>query len=323
MIHALCRSAAKAAWAGVFLAMSIGAQAAPLKNGDEIQLWPGAAPGSEKLTIHAYITERSKNPYEPDRIIQGVVKPNMIAYVPDKPNGTVLIAAPGGAYLREVLDKEAVEIGRLYAQKGITVFVLTYRLPAEGHENRHDVTLQDAQRAVRVVRAHAQEWGLDAHRIGFMGFSAAGHMAALLGAEFDKPVYKATDAADGLSARPDYLMLLYPVASMEDGITHPDTQKALLGEHPSKALQDEYSAELHVTKNSPPTILILADDDVDVPQENSIRYYQALKRAGVPAELHIFAQGKHGFSVKYTKGLPVAVWPETGLAWMKAMKMLP
>lgn len=299
------------------------AHAAPLQDGQEMTLWPGAAPGSEKLTRTATITERSKNPYNPDRIIQGVVKPNLIAFLPEKPNGTALIAASGGAYVREVLDKEAAEVARLYTQKGITVFVLTYRLPAEGHDNGRDVTLQDAQRAVRLVRANAKDWGLDAQRIGFMGFSAAGHMAASLGAKFASVVYPPLDAADTLSARPDFLMLLYPVVSMQTGVTHPETQNALLGAAPSPALQDEYSADRFVTKATPPTILILADDDVDVPQENSIRYYQALKRAGVPAELHIFAQGKHGFSVKFTKGLPVAVWPETGLAWIKAMRMVP
>lgn len=317
------QSAARLILLSCLCAANLAVHAAPLKDGQEIQLWPDAAPGSEKITTQAYITERSKNPYNPDRIIQGVVKPNLVAFLPEKPNGTVLITAPGGAYLREVLDKEAVEIARLYAQSGITVFVLTYRLPAEGHENGRDVTLQDAQRAVRLVRANAKEWGLDPARIGFMGFSAAGHMASLLGAKFDSTVYKPIDAADKLSARPDYLMLLYPVVSMEAGVSHPDTRKALLGPNPDKAAEDAYSADKHVTKASPPTILILADDDVDVPQENSIRYYQALKRAGVPAELHIFAQGKHGFSVKFTKGLPVAVWPETGLAWIKAMKMMP
>jgi acetyl esterase/lipase len=302
---------------------SLSLQAAPLKDGQQINLWQGAAPGSEKLTGTATIVERSPNPYNPDRIIQHVVQPNLIAFVPDKPNGTALIAAPGGAYLREVLDKEAVEIARVYAQQGITVFVLTYRLPAEGHDNGRDVTLQDAQRAVRLVRANASEWGLRSDRIGFMGFSAAGHMAALLGAKFDTSVYAPRDAADALSARPDFLMLMYPVVSMEDGITHPDTKKALLGDHPDAATVHAYSADKQVTRASPPTLLILADDDADVPTENAVRYYQALKRAGVPAELHIFAQGKHGFSIKFTKGLPVAVWPETGMAWMRAMKMVP
>lgn len=302
---------------------SAGLQAAPLVEGQEIPLWPGAAPGSEKITTAAYVTERSRNPYSPDRIIQGVVKPNLIAFLPEKPNGTALIAAPGGAYLREVLDKEAVEVARLYAQKGITVFVLTYRLPGEGHENGRDVTLQDAQRAVRLVRSRAKEWGLQENRIGFLGFSAAGHMASLLGAKFAQPVYSPVDAADRLSARPDYLMLLYPVVSMQDGVTHPDTKKALLGANPGRELEEQYSPDRHVTKDSPPTLLILADDDADVPSENSIRYYQALKRAGVPAEMHIFAQGKHGFAVKFTKGLPVSVWPETGLAWIQAMKMMP
>jgi acetyl esterase/lipase len=321
-MKALCRHILRLALLGGLCVTGF-AQAAALRDGQQIPLWPGSAPGSEKLTIQATITERSKNPYNPDRIIQNVVKPDMIAFVPEKPNGTALIAAPGGAYLREVLDKEAVEIARLYAAQGITVFVLTYRLPGEGHEHRSDVTLQDAQRAMRLVRANAKDWGLDPARIGFMGFSAAGHMAALLGAKFDSPVYAAVDGSDKLSARPDFLMLLYPVVSMEAGVSHADTRKALLGPEPTRAQEEAYSADRHVTKASPPTLLILADDDADVPTENAIRYYQALKRAGVPSEMHIFAQGKHGFSVKFTRGLPVAVWPETGLTWIRAMKMMP
>ena len=309
-------------WAAALVLYSGITIAAPLKAGEEIPLWPGAAPGSEKVTIEETIIERSRNPIQPDRIVQKVTRPGMIVVLPDKPNGASMIVASGGAYQRAVLDKEGNEIAAICASEGITVFWLKYRLPGEGHENRSDVPLQDAQRAIRLVRANASEWGLDPNRIGVLGFSAAGHMMSMAGTMFERKVYEPVDAADSLSARPDYLMLLYPVISMEDGVTHPDTQKALLGDSPDEQTIREYSTDRHVPKNAPPTLLILADDDVDVVPENSIRFYRALKKQGVPAEMHIYAQGKHGFSVKFTRGLPVAAWPVVTREWMKAMGMV-
>lgn len=293
--------------------------AAPLKTRDVIDLWPNAiGPGSENSPAQLTVTERSKVAYWPDRIITGITKPNLTAFVPDYPNGTVVIAAPGGAYSRIVLDKEAAEMARWLNPYGVTVLLMQYRLPAEGHVNGKDVPLQDAQRAIRLVRKNAKEWGLDPNRIGFLGASAAGHMGAMLGAKFDKKVYVPVDEADQLSARPDFLMLLYPVVSMTDKLTHLESRTNLLGKTPSPELIQEYSADQQVTKASPPAFITLAEDDPAVPAANGIAYFNALKQAGVSAELHAFKEGGHGFGIRDARQLPVSNWPNLAADWLKA-----
>jgi acetyl esterase/lipase len=295
---------------------------APIKTRDVIDLWPGVGPGSEKSPAKLTITERSKIAFWPDRIVTGITKPNLTAFVPDKPNGVSVIVAPGGAYSRIVLDKEAAEMARWLNPYGVTVFLLQYRLPAEGHVDGKNVPLEDGQRAVRVVRKHAKEWGLDENRIGFLGASAAGHLGASLGGDFDKKVYEPVDDADKLSARPDFLMLLYPVVSMEDKITHLESRDNLLGKNPTPALIAEYSADLHVTRNSPMTFIALAANDSQVPPENSIRYSKALTKAGVPVELHIFKEGDHGFGIRDARQLDASNWPNLAITWMKSIKVL-
>jgi acetyl esterase/lipase len=191
-------------------------------------------------------------------------------------------------------------------------------LPAEGHADGRDVPLQDAQRAIRVVRWNAKEWNLEPDKIGFLGASAAGHMAASLGAQYAKKVYAPVDAADSLPARPDFLLLLYPVVSMEDNLTHLESRTNLLGKDPSPELIREYSADQQVTAGSPMTFIVLAKDDPVVPPENGIRYDAALRKFGVPSELHIFAEGGHGFGIRDARQLPVAGWPQLAADWMKA-----
>lgn len=307
-----------------FMVFSSGAHATTLKTQTIINLWPGdgVGPGSEKSPVQLTVTERSKVPFWPDRVVTGITRPNLTAFVPDRPNGVSLIVAPGGAYARIVLDKEAAEMARWLNPYGITVFLLQYRLPNEGHDNAADVPLEDGQRAIRVVRQHAREWGLDPNRVGLLGGSAAGHLAASVGAEFAKAVYSPTDEADTLSARPDFLMLLYPVVSMDPDVTHPETRDNLLGRDQSADRVATYSPDRHITKESPKTFIVLADDDPFVPSENAIRYYQGLKRAGVPAELHIFKEGSHGFGIRDTRQLPVSAWPKLAIDWLKSNGIL-
>jgi len=242
----------------------------------------------------------------------------LTAFVPDKPNGASVIVAPGGAYSRIVLDKEAAEMARWLNPYGVTVFLLQYRLPNEGHSNGADVPLQDGQRAIRVVRQHAKEWGLDPSRIGLLGASAAGHLAASVGAEFNKKVYEPKDDADRLSARPDFLMLLYPVITMDSQFTHPETRDNLLGADLSSERVTAHSPDLHVTTDAPPTFIVLADNDPVVPVENAIRYYRSLKSKGVSAEIHIFKEGGHGFGIRDARQLPVSAWPNLAVDWMKS-----
>jgi acetyl esterase/lipase len=234
-----------------------------------------------------------------------------------------VIVLPGGAYQRVVVDKEGIEMGERLTGDGITVFVLTYRLPGGGHAQASDVALQDAQRAVRLLRKNAAAWGLKSDRIGVLGFSAGGHVAASLGTRFDRAVYKSVDDADALSARPDFLALIYPVISMEADVTHVESRKELIGAEPTEATVGEYSLERAVRPDVPPTFLLHADDDAQVLTENSIRFYRALKANKVPAELHIFRKGEHGFGLRFTKGLPVAVWPDLYVSWVRNLGMMP
>lgn len=297
--------------------------AAPLKTRDVIELWPGVAPGSETSSATLTVTERSKVPYWPDRALTGVTRPSLTAFVPDKPNGTVVIVAPGGAYTRIAIDKESSEMARWLNPQGVTVLLLQYRLPGEGHQNSMDVPLQDAQRAMRVIRANAGEWKLDTARVGAIGMSAGGSLAATLGTQYAKASYAPRDAVDRLSARPDFLGLLYPVVSMTDALTHAQSRELLLGSAtPSAALIAEFSAEQHVSKDTPPTFLACANDDGSVPPENSVAFYRALRAAGVPAELHVFRVSGHGFGIRGAKEA-AAEWPNLFMAWMGANAMLP
>lgn len=299
------------------------AVAASVTERDPILLWPDSAPGSGGLALMETITERSTDRSKPDRVVTGITQPSITPFLPPHPNGAALIVASGGGYVREVLDKEGSEVARWFAPRGVTVFLLKYRLPGEGHDQRSDVPLEDAERAVRIVRSKANQFGVDPSRIGVMGFSAGGHLAASLGARFADKVYEAVDEIDAQSDRPDYLVLLYPVISMEASLAHGTSRRALLGENPTAEAIVGYSPDKTVGPFAPPTLLILADDDQSVPPENSIRYYEALHRAGVPAELHIFFQGEHGFGIRAAQGMPVAAWPEIAWKWLAATGFVP
>jgi acetyl esterase/lipase len=303
-------------------ATSAGAAQGP-SGAEELPIWPGTAPGSEGATAQQQVVERSKDPAIKDRAVFGVTRPTLEVWKPQNPNGVAVVVMPGGAYQRVVVDKEGIEMGERLTQDGITVFVLTYRLPGGGHTQPSEVALQDAQRAVRLVRKNAAEWGVKPDRIGVMGFSAGGHVAASLGTKFDSKVYHPVDDADGISARPDFLALIYPVITMEAGVTHAESRKELIGAEPTEAAINEHSLDEHVRQDTPPTFLLHADDDSSVITENSIRFYRALKANKVPAELHIFRKGEHGFGLRFTKGLPVAIWPDLYTSWVRNLGMMP
>ncbi len=284
-----------------------------------IELSPGGiAPGSERVAPGQRIVERSDDPARPDRIITGVTRPHLVVYRPERPNGAALLVMPGGGYRRIVLDKEGSALAPVFAERaGYTLFVLRYRLPGEGHEHARDAPLADAQRALRLIRARAREWRLDPHRIGAIGFSAGGHVAASLGTRYDDAVYAPVDAIDRESARPDFLLLVYPVIDMGEH-AHPGSRERLLGEAPGAANVRAYSLQHRVAAGMPPTFLLHAADDASVPVHNSLRFHEALLRAGVPAELHVYARGGHGFGVRDIAGLPLAQWPDIAIAWMAA-----
>ncbi|TWB79908.1 acetyl esterase/lipase [Nitrospirillum amazonense] len=315
--------AAGAVWAVLVTVLQGAALADDLPT--PFPIWPaGVGPGSEALTVQETVVERSADPATlHDRYTVGITRPHLSLYRPAHPNGTALLVMPGGGYLRVVVDKEGDEIGRRLSAAGITVFVLTYRLPGDGHVHAADVPLQDAQRALRLIRARAVEWGIDPRKVGAMGLSAGGHVAASLGTRFDAPAYVPQDAVDRQSARPDFLALVYPVASMDPAIAHKGSRAQLLGDNPTPAQDAAYSTERAVTAQTPPTFLLHADDDPAVPVENSLRFYAALHAAKVPAELHIFQKGGHGFGIRGVTGLPAAAWPDLYIAWVRGLGMMP
>ena len=298
-----------------FLILAGASHAAALADQQEIRLWNGAAPGSEKLALKEMVTERSAVAQTPDRAITNVQNPTITAYLPAQPNGVAVLVIPGGAYARVVIDTGGTDIARRLNQSGITAFVLKYRLPGEGYTNRQVVPLQDAQRAMRLIRAGAGEWKLDASRIGAIGTSAGGHLAATLATQFSQQTYAPRTDADKLSARPDFLGLLYPVISMEDGLTHPLTREKLLGNKPAAAQIEALSAEKHVSKDTPPTFIALANDDSEVSPANSTVFYAALHAAGVPAEMHVFRVSGHGFGIRFARD-SATQWPVMFTDWL-------
>jgi acetyl esterase/lipase len=216
-----------------------------------------------------------------------------------------------------VIDKEGYEIGRWLAARGFTVFVLFYRLPGEGWKAGPDVSLSDAQRAMRLIRARADRYGIVPERVAAMGFSAGGHLCADLSTRWAVPTYRPVDAADRLSARPDVSAPIYPVQSMSLPVAHPGSRELLIGKDAPAAIEAAHSPDHNVTSATPPTFLVHAEDDPMVPVENSLLYRAALKKAGVTVETHLFTAGGHGFGLRRAMGKPAEAWADLFVAWAR------
>jgi acetyl esterase/lipase len=283
---------------------------------ETLRLWPNGAPGRERVTAKLEIVERSPNVAEyRDRFAAEITDPLLTVFRPARPDGSALLIAPGGGYVRVVIDKEGFEAAQRFAASGATCFVLRYRLPADGWDAGPDAPLQDAQRALRLIRANAASYRVDPRRVGVLGFSAGGHVAASLAELHAKPVYAATDDADHVSARPDLAALMYPVVTMDADFAHPGSRTQLLGERPSPEIVRAYSRELTVGADTPPVFLVHALDDHTVPPQNSFALLAALRAQSIPVEAHFFQEGDHGFGLRLAKGKPCAAWPDLLLAW--------
>jgi len=281
---------------------------------ETIPLWPGALPGGDSVPLTLNTVERSTNPEVHDRLVSGIARPTLTVVRPQAPDGSAILIIPGGGYLSEALDEEGLWPAAVLAAHGTTAFVLTYRLPAEGWKNRANVPLQDAQRAMRTIRAHCHDEGHEPTRIGVMGFSAGGHLAALLSTKFAFESYPPTDVIDKYDPRPSFAALIYPVITMLPPYAHEASRQKLLGEKVTTAQRAAYSAERLVTPATPPTFLCAANDDPDVPLDNSFMMFGSLRAAKVPAELHVFEKGGHGFGLGPPTE-PVSQWPELFLRW--------
>jgi acetyl esterase/lipase len=257
----------------------------------EIPLYDGAIPNSKPVPDRE--TTDPKNHWS----ISLVSHPTLKIFLPEKSraNGTAVVVFPGGGYTHLAMGHEGVELADSLNAVGIAAFVVKYRLPSdETMVDKSIGPLQDAQRAIQLVRKNAQEWGVDPHRVGIMGFSAGGHLASTAGTHFTKA---RIDNPDNISLRPDFMILLYPVISFEDSIAHHGSRDNLIGPDLSPARVKEYSNEQQVTPETPPCFLMHCGDDETVKVANSIHFYEALQHAGVAAEMHIYPRGGHGFGL--------------------------
>jgi acetyl esterase/lipase len=270
-------------------------------NAETVLLWPNGAPDAKGDTDND--------------------KPSLTIYVPEKQDQVraAVVVCPGGGYSHLAMGHEGEDVAKWLNSLGVTAFVLKYRHGGNGY--RHPVPLEDAQRAIRYVRAGAEKWNIDPAKIGILGFSAGGHLASTAGTHFDRGNPQAGDAIDRVSCRPDFLVLCYAVISMTSDQTHKGSRNSLLGSSPDPELAKSLSNEMQVTADTPPTFLFSTNADTTVPAENSVQFYLALRKAKVPAELHIYEKGQHGVGLA-PKDPILTTWKERLADWLKVRGLL-
>jgi acetyl esterase/lipase len=263
-------------------------------------LWPGEAPGAV-----------GKRPAD---------IPTITVYSPpvEKASGAAVVICPGGGYGALAMDHEGHQVARWLNSLGVAGIILKYR---HAPSYRHPTPLLDAQRALRTTRSQAKDWGVDPHRVGILGFSAGGHLASTAGTHFDAGNADAPDPIDRQSSRPDFLILIYPVISLNEAYAHGGSRTNLLGKNPDPRLVENLSNEKLVTAKTPPTFLAHTSEDTVVPPENSVAFYLALHKHRVPAELHIFEKGQHGLGLGRAD-YAFARWPELCAAWLQTRKII-
>jgi len=272
----------------------------------QIPIWPGQAPDAEPVPgPENYTTTEKLIAGKPVVVVNNVAQPTMTVYSPQAKNtGAAVVVFPGGGYNCLAIDLEGTEVCDWLVSKGITAVLLKYRVPTLKFEGLRESrqALQDAQRALGLVRFRAAEWHIDPHKIGVLGFSAGGHMVTALSTRYEKRLYPAVDAADEESCRPDFAIALYPG-------------------HLWKRDGDlELNPNVPVTSDTPPTLIVQAEDDPVDPVENALVYFMALKRAGVPVEMHLYAEGGHAFGLRRTEH-PITRWPKLAETWLQTIGM--
>ena len=282
-----------------------------------IPLYPEGIPCENQLEMEVEVRD------DIGRIIRKVHTPEMAVYHPtdEVHNGSAVLICPGGGYTVLAWDWEGTTMAEWFNEMGITAFVLRYRLPHWESEACHDkVALMDAQRAMRTIRMRADEFKINPEKVGVMGFSAGGHLASSLSTHFDGGKQDHDLEVKHFSCRPDFSILMYPVITMDTTVAHSGSRKNLIGTEPEDEMVNYYSNEKQITSETPPTLLIHATDDEGVVPDNSIIYYQALRKHGVPAALHIYESGAHGFSFAEGKG-SVSEWPQLCQTWLSNLGM--
>ncbi|WP_420320015.1 alpha/beta hydrolase [Flagellimonas sp.] len=283
---------------------------------NSIPLWPDGIPnqkstnGKETQTTNDILW------------IENVQIPTLEIFLPAKRNATgkAVVICPGGGYQGLAYDWEGTDVAKWLNSMGIAAFVLKYRLPgSKSLIEKSKAPLQDAQRAIRLVRHHAEKWNIKKQQIGIMGFSAGGHLASTLGTQYDAEITPKSNALGEISARPDFMVLIYPVITMTSEHTHVGSRVNLIGENPKQELINQYSSELHINKNTPPTFLVHSTDDEAVPVENSLLFYQALKENNIYTEMHIYPEGGHGYGLAVDQGY-LQTWTDRLADWLRNLK---
>ncbi len=285
----------------------------PIFGQDNIlKLWPDSIPGAIENNLYRETDLRNETGIYR---ISKVKVPTLAIYTPSQgtANGTAILICPGGGYLHLAYTKEGIDIAKWLNTMGVTAFVLKYRLPSDSIMMDKTIgPLMDAQKAMRIIRSDADKWNIDTNRIGVIGFSAGGHLASTLCTHYNDKVYD----SDSISAKPNFSILIYPVISMEESITHMGSRENLLGKNPTQAEIDKFSNELQINKDTPPAFLAAAEDDKTVPIQNSINYFKSLSKLQIPAEIHIYQRGGHGFGLAKNGGTE-SYWPEECARWLK------
>jgi len=279
-----------------------------------LPIWPGAVPGDYGKIGPERVRDPSESPTKNAKWITGITKPTITIFraTTEKSTGTSIIICPGGGYWNLAWDLEGEEVAQWFNNVGITGIILKYRVPRRPDQPERlpaPGPLLDAQRAVSLVRSHAAEWGIDPQRIGIMGFSAGGHLAISTATHFDQRGYESIDEIDKTSCRPDFAVAVYPGYLLEQAKAGVELNK------------DTLAPYIRIPKDTPPILLVHANDDPVAGPENSAVMYLALKRANIPAELHIYAHGGHGFGVRKTS-LPCSSWPDRCVDWLREQQFL-
>jgi acetyl esterase/lipase len=280
---------------------------------ERIPLWPGDPPGGGG----------PEGPLQRDDsgAVRNIAVPVLEVYAPENPSGVAVLVAGGGGYTRIGIVKEALPAALWLTAQGITAFVLTYRLPREGWAAGPLAPLQDGQRALRLIRARADRLRIDPGRVGVLGFSAGGHLCGMIAARSAFRAYEPVDAADSLSARPDFATLIYPVVSLEPPYDRTTTRRSLVGDDPSPEARRDWSLQTHIRSGCPTLFLVQADDDAVISPEHSRILDEACRAARVPVEYHRFAVGGHGFGVGRSEA-PVALWPRLCRLWLTSVAVM-
>ena len=298
------------------------AQPNMMPNTEVIELWPHPPVGALHPGMTETIEETSQDPTYRSRRLKGVLKPHLVAFPAQNPNGSAMLVIPGGGFAWNYFDHEGYNPAAILNRAGITCFVLFYRLPQDGWSDPANVALADAQRAIRVVRANAARFRIEPARVGVMGFSAGGFLAATLGTRHQAAFYAPVDAVDRLEVRPLFAAPIYPVQTLDPAFAYVDTAPSLFGrKRADPAEVRAFSPEANVTATASPTFLVHAEDDGLVPVANTTRLRDALVAQKITVETHLFARGGHGFGMKAEEGRPGGLWAPLLLNFAREQKL--